>query len=146
MRRTHKRVTRANKQYQHILEEQNQKRQRVKAKQQTTTADKISNITLNKILREQATADAQIQALEQQRRMCSEGGCRCNVINTRKNKPAKITQNEDGSDNTLAPTTLDLPADDWDDGEDEEAAQPQPRKSPRLSRINLLCQALASVS
>ena len=57
-RRTHQRITCANKPYQHFLEDQSQKWQRIKAKQQTTAADKISHKTLNKLLREQATADA----------------------------------------------------------------------------------------
>ena len=61
-------------------------------------------------------------------------------------KPIKTTQDEDDDDDMLAPTTLDLPTDDWDDGEDEEAAQPQPRRSPRLNRMNVMCQSLASVS
>ena len=142
----HQRVTRANKPYQQFVEEQNQKRQRMKAKQQTTAADKISHRTLIKLLREQATANAQTQTLEQQRRICSEGDRCCNITNTNKNKPIKITQDEDDNDDTLAPTTLDLPTDDWDDGEDEEVTPPQPRRSPRLNRMNFMCQSLASVS
>ena len=42
-RRTLQRVTRANKPYQQFLEKQTQKRQRIKAKQQTAAADKISD-------------------------------------------------------------------------------------------------------
>ena len=59
-------------------------------------------------------------------------------------KTVKITQDGDDDNDTLAPTTLDLYADDWDDGEDEETAQPQPRISPCLSRINFMCQRIQS--
>ena len=44
--------------------------------------------------------------------------------NPYKSHKTKTTTTTD--DDTLAPTTLDLPTDNWDDGESEEATPPQP--------------------
>ena len=104
-KRTHQRVTRANKPHQHFLEEQAQKRQHITAKQQTTA---VSHKTLNKLLQEQTKADAEAQAIEEQQRICSEGAQRPKTVGTNKNKPIPITQ--DNNDNeTLASTEPGLP-------------------------------------
>ena len=80
--------------------------------------------TLSKLLREQATADAETQAIEQQRCIWSEGARQPKTVGTNKSKSIPITQDDDDGDETLAPKELDLPFEDWDASEDDEATPP----------------------
>ena len=87
-------------------------------------------------MREQATADAETQAIEQQQRVCSEGAWRFKTVGTNKNKPIQITQDDDDGD-TLAPTALDLPDDKWGGNEDNEDAPPNHKKNFSSQRNQL---------
>ena len=64
------------------------------------------------------------------------------AVGKNENKPIPITQDDD-DDETLAPTELDLPS---AEDKDEDAAPLEPRRSPRLNRINFISQVPASVS
>ena len=106
----------------------------MKAKQKSTAVDKISYKTLNKLLCEQATVDAETQAIKQQQRVYSKGARRSRTVGTNKDKHIPITQDDDKSDDTLAPTVLDLPGGDWGVDEEDQDTPPKLRRSPRLKR------------
>ena len=129
--------------YQQFLEEREAKCQQAKAKQQMMEADKVSHKTLNKLLREQATAGAETQAIATQQRICSKGGRWNKTPSKRHGLPLPITQNNDDN-KTLAPEVLELPDDNWGGDEVDKPSPTKPRRSPHLMRTNLFYVTLIS--